>query len=156
MPRCSRSGPWTCSSSDPCPPREPLRYVCGSHRLGPVGKADLFRTDLDLASAGLAPPEGFVWTEVAAEVPAGGIAMHHRDTLHASGPNLSLRSRISLAIRVRTDRCELVGNAAQVAIWTTGNLHPWCTTSVPSPTSRRLRSHPNCATALAKHAAGVP
>jgi hypothetical protein len=97
------------------PDTSPLRYVRCSHRLGPVGKGDLFRTDLDLASAGLALPEGFAWTEVAVEVPAGGIAMHHRDTLHASGPNLSSRSRHSLAIRVRTDRCELVGNAAQVA-----------------------------------------
>ncbi len=93
----------------------PLRYVRGSHRLGPVGKADLFRTDLDPENTGLPLPEGFEWVEVAAEVPVGGAAMHHRDTLHASGPNLSPCSRHSLAIRVRTDRCALEGNAAQVS-----------------------------------------
>ncbi|MFF4501654.1 phytanoyl-CoA dioxygenase family protein [Streptomyces sp. NPDC001401] len=102
----------------------PLRYVPGSHRLGPVGKADLFHTDLDLAGAGLALPTGFTWTEVAAEVPAGGIAMHHRDTLHASGPNLSSQSRISLAVRIRTDRCELLSEARQVAHLTDGELAP--------------------------------
>lgn len=91
----------------------PLRYVRGSHLLGPAARADLFRTDLDLALAGL--PEGFAAAEVAVEVPACGVAMHHRDTFHASGPNLSSRSRYSLAVRVRTDRCELVGNPAQVA-----------------------------------------
>lgn len=93
----------------------PLRYVPGSHRLGPVGRGDLFRTDLDLMSAPLALPHGFRWSEAVAEVPAGGIAVHHRDTLHASGPNRSARSRLSLAVRLRTDRCELVGGGVQVA-----------------------------------------
>ncbi len=85
----------------------PLRYVPGSHRLGPFGKSDLFRTDLDPSRTGLALPSGFEWTEVTTEVAAGGLALHHRDTLHASGPNLSSQSRRSLAIRVRTERCTL-------------------------------------------------
>ncbi|MGF1425349.1 phytanoyl-CoA dioxygenase family protein [Kitasatospora sp. LaBMicrA B282] len=102
----------------------PLRYVRGSHRLGPVGTADLFRTDLDLAGSGLALPEGFAGTEVAAEVPAGGVAIHHRDTLHASGPNLSSQSRISLALRIRTDRCELRSAARQVAHLADDRLAP--------------------------------
>jgi hypothetical protein len=93
----------------------PLRYVRGSHRLGPAGRADLFRTDLDPAGAGLPLPEGFEWIEVAAEVPAGGVAIHHRDTFHASGPNLSSCSRHSLAIRIRTDRSTLEGNTIQVS-----------------------------------------
>lgn len=85
----------------------PLRYVRGSHKLGPLARSDLFRTDLDPTRAGLALPAGFQWTEVAAEVPAGGFALHHRDALHASGPNNSTRSRRSLAVRLRTDRCTL-------------------------------------------------
>jgi len=101
--------------SDVSAETSPLRYVRGSHRLGPVGKADLFRTDPDLATAGLALPAGFTWTEVAAAVPAGGIAVHHRNTLHASGPNLSSQSRVSLALRVCTDNCTLVDKTVQVA-----------------------------------------
>ena len=85
----------------------PLRYVRGSHRFGPLGRADLFDTDLDPARTSLPLPAGFRWTEVTAEVPAGGLALHHRDTLHASGPNRSAQPRRSLAIRVRTDRCTL-------------------------------------------------
>ncbi len=82
----------------------PLRYVCGSHRLGPLPRSDLFRTDLELGRAELALSQAFEWREVRADVEAGGLAFHHRDTLHASGPNRSQESRRSLAIRVRTDR----------------------------------------------------
>lgn len=101
--------------SDVTEDTSPLRYVRGSHRLGPLAKADLFRTDLDPSWAGLGLPGGFTWTEFAAEVPMGGVAVHHRNTLHASGPNFSPRSRVSLAIRVRTDRCDLTNSVAQVA-----------------------------------------
>lgn len=101
----------------------PLRYVRGSHRLGPLGKTDLFRTDL-LAGFGDVP-EGFHWDEIAAEVPAGGFAIHHRDMLHASGPNLSDQSRYSLAIRVRTDRAELLDRGGKrVAHLADRNLAP--------------------------------
>ncbi|GLK99224.1 hypothetical protein GCM10017581_009650 [Dactylosporangium matsuzakiense] len=89
----------------------PLRYVPGSQRLGPLGRTDLFRTDLDPATTGLPLPDGFRWSEVTAAVPAGGLALHHRNMLHASGPNRSAQSRRSLAIRVRTDGCELARDA---------------------------------------------
>ena len=85
----------------------PLQYVRGSHELGPLARSDLFRTDLDPAQTGLALPADFQWTEVVAEVPAGGFALHHRNMLHASGPNCSAQSRRSIAVRVRTDRCRL-------------------------------------------------
>jgi hypothetical protein len=90
----------------------PLRYVCGSHVLGALDRSDLFCPDLDPARLGLALPGDFQWTEVAAEVPAGGFTMHHRDMLHASGPNTSTQSRRSLAIRVRTERCTFDGGSA--------------------------------------------
>jgi hypothetical protein len=101
--------------SDVTADSSPLRYVRGSHRLGPLGRADLFRTDLDLSLADFDLPPDFAAGGVAARVPAGGIAMHQRDTLHASGPNTADRSRVSLAIRVRTDRCQLTENVSQVA-----------------------------------------
>jgi ectoine hydroxylase-related dioxygenase (phytanoyl-CoA dioxygenase family) len=85
----------------------PLRYVSGSHRLGPLGRSDLFQTDLDAARGSLQLPDGFHWSEVVTQVAAGGFALHHRDTLHASGPNRSAKPRRSLAIRVRTDRSVL-------------------------------------------------
>ncbi|MGI5401425.1 phytanoyl-CoA dioxygenase family protein [Streptomyces sp. CA-135486] len=95
----------------------PLRYVPGSQRLGPLGRTDLFQTDLDAAHIGLPLPDGFHWSEVTAEVAAGGIALHHRDMLHASGPNRSGEPRRSVAIRVRTDRCVMDrdADAARVA-----------------------------------------
>jgi ectoine hydroxylase-related dioxygenase (phytanoyl-CoA dioxygenase family) len=93
----------------------PLRYVRGSHRLGPFDRTDLFHTDLDPRSTGLRLPDDFEWMETVAEVPAGAVALHHRDTLHASGPNLSARSRQSLAIRLRTDGCTIEGNVRQIA-----------------------------------------
>lgn len=101
--------------SDVSADMSPLQYVRGSHRWGPLGRADLFHTDLDPANAGLSLPEGSNWIEAAAEVPAGGVAMHNRNTLHASGPNRSSQSRYSLAIRVYTDRCELEGKPTQVS-----------------------------------------
>lgn len=85
----------------------PLRYVPGSQRLGPLARTDLFETDLDLVQAGLPLLGGFRWQAVPTEVPAGGLALHHRDMLHASGPNRSTEPRRSLAIRVRTERCSL-------------------------------------------------
>jgi Phytanoyl-CoA dioxygenase (PhyH) len=101
--------------SDVTADSSPLRYVRGSHRLGPLGRADLFRTDLDLSLADFDLPPGFAAGRVAARVPAGGVALHQRDTLHASGPKTAGRSRMPLAIRVRTDRCQLTENVSQVA-----------------------------------------
>jgi hypothetical protein len=101
--------------SDVTAEASPLRYVPGSHRLGPAGRTDLFHTDLDPASVHVPLAAGFEWTEIIAEVPAGGVAIHHRDTFHASGPNLSSSSRYSLAIRVRTDRSFLDSSAVQVS-----------------------------------------
>jgi hypothetical protein len=110
--------------SDVCVDASPLRYLRGSHRLGPVGRMDIFHADLDPANTGLRLPEWFEWTETAAAVPAGGVAIHHRDTLHASGPNLSTYSRHSLAIRVRTERCELEGDPVQVSHLNDPDLAP--------------------------------
>jgi ectoine hydroxylase-related dioxygenase (phytanoyl-CoA dioxygenase family) len=90
----------------------PLRYLPGSQRLGPLGRTDLFQTNLDAARNGLTLPDGFRWTEVSAQVEAGGLALHQRDTLHASGPNRSREPRRSLAIRVRTDRSVMGRDAA--------------------------------------------
>jgi ectoine hydroxylase-related dioxygenase (phytanoyl-CoA dioxygenase family) len=92
----------------------PLRYVCGSHLLGPVSGGDLYSHDLDDVRRALSLPPGFRWKEAAVAVPRGGVAFHHHLTLHASGPNRSAGPRVALAVRLRTERCRLVPGSEQM------------------------------------------
>jgi ectoine hydroxylase-related dioxygenase (phytanoyl-CoA dioxygenase family) len=85
----------------------PLRYVRGSHLLGPVSGGDLYSHDLENVRRALSLPPDFDWKEVAVTVPRGGVAFHHHLTLHASGPNRSAELRVALAVRLRTERCRL-------------------------------------------------
>ncbi len=94
----------------------PLRYVPGSHRLPLLPGGDLFEVDLEGMRHRLDLPAGFVWDEVRAAVPRGGFALHHRRTLHASGPNLAREPRRALAVRLRTERCRLVHADARPAV----------------------------------------
>lgn len=84
-----------------------VRYVPGSHMLGEVEGGDLERTDLVEGRRALDLSEGFVWREEIAELEAGAVAMHHRCTLHASGPNCSEQTRYSIAVRMRTEQCHV-------------------------------------------------
>lgn len=81
----------------------PVRYVTGSHRWGYLDGSDFFGADLDGLRKTLIP-EGEVWQEAEAILPAGAAALHHRRTLHGSGPNTSSSPRRSFAIHLRTER----------------------------------------------------
>ncbi|NIM00420.1 MAG: hypothetical protein GTO30_07895, partial [Acidobacteria bacterium] len=79
----------------------PVTYVAGSQRWGLVPGGDFFEQG-DVRSR-LELPEGARWIETPAHLPAGGIAVHDRLTLHGSGPNRSGTNRRSLAIHLRTE-----------------------------------------------------
>jgi len=79
----------------------PLTYVAGSQRWGLVPGGDFF--DQGAVRSRLELPEGARWAETPALLPAGGIAVHDRLTLHGSGPNESGALRRSLALHLRTE-----------------------------------------------------
>lgn len=87
----------------------PVRYVAGSYRWGLLEEARFFfQTDLDEQRNQIGTPVGKAWREVGATLPAGAASMHHRMTLHASGPNHSDTPRIGIAMHLRTERARLV------------------------------------------------
>jgi Phytanoyl-CoA dioxygenase (PhyH) len=87
----------------------PVRYVEGSHRWGQQQTARFFfETDLDEQRARVGAPAGQAWREATAVLPAGAMSVHHRLTLHASGPNHGHEPRLGLAIHLRTERARLV------------------------------------------------
>lgn len=80
----------------------PMRFVRGSHRWGFRDEGDFFEQDLSGQQERIRTPEGEVWEEVPAIMPAGGVSFHHCLTFHGSGPNTSGRPRRSFAIHLRT------------------------------------------------------
>ena len=113
--------PWTRNSelftawvalSDVTASSGPMKFVPGSHRT-PVGDdgSDFFAQDLASQRDSIRLPDGTPWREVEAILPPGGVSIHHRDTLHGSGPNVSNQPRRSFAIHMRTDKSETVDAA---------------------------------------------
>jgi len=88
--------------SDVGPDCGPMRFVRGSHRWGFRDQGDFFAQDVERQREAIEIPEGYVWEEVPALLPAGGVSFHHSLTFHASGPNHSGRPRRSLAVHLRT------------------------------------------------------
>lgn len=87
----------------------PLRYVVGSHHWGSNPDAtSFFDPDLEGQRSRIHVPDRFDWIEDVALLRAGAVTLHHRCTLHASGPNDSLQPRLGLAIHLRTERSRLV------------------------------------------------
>jgi hypothetical protein len=73
----------------------PVRYVTGSHCWGPRDRAGFFfQGGLDEQRAKIGTPAGHRWTETDATMPAGAVSLHHRLTLHASGPSTGTHPRI--------------------------------------------------------------
>ena len=82
----------------------PMRYVRGSHEWGARDEGDFHGSDHAAQRARYQLPEGAEWSEVAAILPPGGIALHSNFTLHGSGPNLTDKPRRSFAVHMRTER----------------------------------------------------
>jgi len=85
----------------------PMKFVARSHRWEGVGSGDFFKQHVDVSSFSV--PEGEHWEEVPAVMQAGGLSLHHKFTLHGSGPNTSGAPRRSIAIHLRTDRSRPIG-----------------------------------------------
>lgn len=82
----------------------PMQFVRGSHRWGFIEGGNFFDFNIEEQKAGYKIPEGEIWEEVPAILPAGGVSFHHRLTIHGSGPNVSDRPRRSIAVHMRTER----------------------------------------------------
>ncbi len=79
----------------------PMRFVVGSHAWSNPGGGDFFSQDIGQDAFQI--PEGQVWQETPAVLCPGGMSLHHRLTLHGSGPNTSPHPRRSFAIHLRTE-----------------------------------------------------
>ena len=88
----------------------PMRFVRGSHRWGLMeGAGNFHDQDHDAQRGQIGLPEGAVWEEAPALLPAGGVSFHHHLTLHASGRNVSGEPRRSFAVHMRTEKSRPVG-----------------------------------------------
>lgn len=88
----------------------PMVFLRGSHRWGFLNQGDFFGQDLDALRTRIALPDGAVWDEVKATLPAGGVSFHDRLTFHGSGANTSGRPRRSFAVHMRTQNSRPVGD----------------------------------------------
>jgi len=86
----------------------PVRFVAGSHRWGNIGESDFFGRDDETAKSRFRLPDGAEWTEVAAELPPGGVSFHTRYTMHGSSSNTGPLPRRGLAVHLRSERAEPV------------------------------------------------
>ncbi|NQU38543.1 MAG: phytanoyl-CoA dioxygenase family protein [Lentisphaerae bacterium] len=86
----------------------PMRFVDGSNHWSGLEGGDFFAQELN--HEGFTVPPGEQWHETPAILPLGGMSLHHKLTLHGSGPNTSGRPRRSLAIHVRTEKSRPRGN----------------------------------------------
>jgi len=86
----------------------PMRFVRGSQRWGFLNQGDFFSSDQEALRAHIDVPEGEVWEEVPALLPAGGVSLHDCLTFHGSGANTSGAARCSLAVHLRDERAQPV------------------------------------------------
>jgi hypothetical protein len=82
----------------------PVRFVPGSQTWGDLPGGDFFSGDLEALRANVQLPEGAEWKEQEVVLPPGGASLHHKLTLHGSGPNLSQLPRRSFAIHMRSEK----------------------------------------------------
>ena len=75
-------------------------FAKGSHKLGTVEHIN--SGVLGFSQTVKAPPDGRLFPEVMAIMKAGGISLHHCNTFHRSGPNLTARPRPALSVNYRT------------------------------------------------------
>jgi hypothetical protein len=89
----------------------PLLFVRGSHHWGACPGGDFYRGDLEAIRLGMQPRGAREWEEVAAVLAPGAVSVHHRLTIHGSGPNRSQLPRISIAVHFFTDQALPVAGA---------------------------------------------
>jgi ectoine hydroxylase-related dioxygenase (phytanoyl-CoA dioxygenase family) len=82
----------------------PMRFHVGSHLAGYRGIGGFFGEQQSVEPQADA-------REAAALLPAGGLSVHHRHTVHGSGDNASGRPRLSLALHLRTERSWVMAGA---------------------------------------------
>lgn len=82
----------------------PVTFVRGSHRWGELSGGDFFGGDLNVLRGKMTIPNGAAWEEVEGLLPAGAMSLHHRLTIHGSGPNRTQRPRRSFALHLRTEK----------------------------------------------------
>lgn len=82
----------------------PVRFVPSSHTWGDLPGGDFFAGDLEALRNNVKLPDGAQWHEATAVLPPGGASLHHKLTLHGSGPNLSKLPRRSFAIHMRSEK----------------------------------------------------
>jgi len=86
----------------------PMRFVRGSQRWGLLDGGNFFGQELDLLRAHINIPKDETWLEVPALMPAGAFSLHHRLTLHGSGPNKSSMPRLSIAMHLCSEKSTVI------------------------------------------------
>lgn len=86
----------------------PVKFVRGSHRWGLLEGGNFFGGDLAALRQQIAIPTDATWEEVEGILPAGAMSLHHRYTIHGSGPNRTNRPRRSFALHMRTEKSRRV------------------------------------------------
>jgi ectoine hydroxylase-related dioxygenase (phytanoyl-CoA dioxygenase family) len=93
--------------SDVTPRAGPMRFVRGSHRWGLLNAGNFFSGELDQLKQNIRAKYEAPWEEVPAVLRPGGVSLHHKLTVHGSGPNAEPWPRKSVAIHLRTENSAL-------------------------------------------------
>ncbi len=107
--------------SDVTPDAGPMRFVRASHTWGLLNAGDFFSGNLDALKQQVLERHAGPWEEVPAVLPPGGASLHHRFTVHGSGPNFAALPRKSFAIHLRTENSRPAP----------GSTHPYTDVSDP-------------------------
>lgn len=100
----------------------PVLFLRGSHKWGLMPVSDFFDQDLAGQKQGIRLPEGAVWDEFAAVMPAGSASIHHSLTYHGSGPNVWTQPRMSFAMHCRSEKSKVVSDPTKVPLELGRNL----------------------------------
>ncbi|MEM9464240.1 MAG: phytanoyl-CoA dioxygenase family protein [Actinomycetota bacterium] len=97
-----------------------MRFVRGSHRFGSVEHHDTYGADNLLSRGQEITVDHDPADEVAVEMRAGEISLHHGLTFHGSGPNTTDEPRVALVIRYVTPDMGKAGGARDYAMLVRG------------------------------------
>ncbi len=79
-----------------------MKFVVGSHQWDGIDGGDFYSQQNTSDNFNI--PSGKSWDQKPALLPAGGMSIHHKLTLHGSGLNVSSEPRRSFAIHLRTEK----------------------------------------------------